>query len=70
MNYVLTMCWKIVKKLIDERTASKFNFISGENDIKEFVLSKIHPSQLKRRFGGVAENIPDEIDFPFFLPSN
>ena len=70
MNYVLTMCWKIVKKLIDERTASKFNFISGENDIKELVLSKIHPSQLERRFGGVAENIPDEIDFPFFLPSN
>jgi len=70
MNYVLTMCWKIVKKLIDERTASKFNFISGENDIKELVLSKIHPSQLERRFGGLAENIPDEIDFPFFLPSN
>ena len=70
MNYVLTMCWKIVKKLIDERTASKFNFISGENDIKELVLSKIHPSQLERRFGGIAENIPDEIDFPFFLPSN
>ena len=69
MNYVLTMCWKIVKKLIDERTASKFNFISGENDIKELVLSKINPTQLERRFGGSAENIPDELDFPFLLPS-
>ena len=69
MNYVLTMCWKIVKKLIDERTAQKFNFISGENDIKELVLTKINPTQLERRFGGSAENIPDEIDFPFLLPS-
>ena len=70
MNYILTMCWKIVKKLIDERTSSKFNFISGENDIKQLVLSKIHPSQLERRFGGQAENIPDEVDFPYFLPSS
>ena len=69
MNYVLTMCWKIVKKLIDERTSQKFNFISGENDIKELVLTKIHPSQLEKRFGGTAENIPDEIEFPFILPS-
>jgi hypothetical protein len=69
MNYVLNMCWKIVKKLIDERTAQKFNFISGQDDIKELVLSKIHPSQLELKFGGTAENIPDEIDFPFFLPS-
>ena len=51
MNYVLTMCWKIVKKLIDERTSQKFNFISGEDDIKELVLTKIHPSQLEKRFG-------------------
>ena len=70
MNYILTMCWKIVKKLIDERTAQKFNFISGENDIKELVLTKIHPSQLERRFGGNAENIQDELDFPFLLPSD
>jgi hypothetical protein len=63
------MCWKIVRKLIDERTAQKFNFISGKDDIKELVLSKIHPSQLEVKFGGTAENIPDEIDFPFFLPS-
>jgi hypothetical protein len=70
MNYVLNMCWKIVKKLIDERTAQKFNFISGQDDINELVLSKIHPSQLEAKFGGTAENIPDEIYFPFFLPSN
>ena len=70
MNYILTMCWKIVKKLIDERTAQKFNFISGENDIKELVLTQIHPSQLERRFGGSAENIPDELEFPFLLPSD
>ena len=70
MNYVLNMCWKIIKRLIDERTAQKFNFISGANDIQNLVLSKIHPSQLEKRFGGDAENIPDEIDFPFFLPSN
>jgi hypothetical protein len=70
MNYVLNMCWKIIKKLIDERTAQKFNFISGENDIQSLVLSKIHPSQLEKRFGGEAENISDEIEFPFFLPSN
>ena len=70
MNYVLNMCWKIVKKLIDERTAQKFNFISGENDIKELVLTKIHPSQLEKRFGGDAENINDELEFPFILPSD
>ncbi len=70
MNYVLNMCWKIVKKLIDERTAQKFNFISGEDDIKNLVLTKIHPSQLEKRFGGEAENISDEIEFPFILPSN
>jgi hypothetical protein len=70
MNYVLTMCWKIIKKLIDERTAQKFNFISGDNDIRELVLSKINPTQLERRFGGSADNIPDEIDFPFLLPSD
>ena len=70
MNYVLTMCWKIVKKLIDERTAQKFNFISGDNDIRELVLSKINPTQLERRFGGSADNVSEEIDFPFILPSN
>ncbi len=70
MNYILTMCWKIVKKLIDERTAQKFNFISGDNDIRELVLSKINPTQLEKRFGGSADNIPDEIDFPFLLPSD
>ena len=70
MNYVLNMCWKIVKKLIDERTAQKFNFISGKDDINNLVLTKIHPSQLEERFGGIAENISDEIEFPFILPSN
>ena len=70
MNYILNMCWKIVKRLIDERTASKFNFISGEGDIKDLVLSKIHPSQLEQRFGGEAENVGDDLDFPFLLPSD
>ena len=70
MNYVLTMCWKIVKKLIDERTAQKFNFISGEDDIKNLVLNNIHPSQLEQRFGGEAENVGEDLDFPFLLPSN
>ena len=70
MNYVLTMCWKIVKKLIDERTAQKFNFISGEDDIKSFVLNTIHPSQLEQQFGGEAENVGENLDFPFLLPSN
>ena len=70
MNYVLTVCWKIVKKLIDERTAQKFNFISGQDDIKNFVLTKIHPSQLEQKFGGEAENVGEDLDFPFILPSN
>ena len=70
MNYVLTVCWKIVKKLIDERTAQKFNFISGQDDIKNFVLTKIHPSQLEQRFGGEAENVGEDLDFPFILPSD
>ena len=70
MNYILSMCWKIVKKLIDERTASKFNFISGQDDIKNLVLSKIHPSQLEQRFGGDAPDIGEDLDFPFFLPSD
>ena len=70
MNYVLTVCWKIVKKLIDERTAQKFNFISGQDDIKNFVLNKIHPSQLEQKFGGNAENVGEDLDFPFILPSD
>ena len=70
MNYILNMCWKIIKRLIDERTAQKFNFISGEEDIKNLVLSKIHPSQLEQRFGGDAENVGEELDFPFILPSD
>ena len=70
MNYVLTVCWKIVKKLIDERTAQKFNFISGQDDIKNFVLTKIHPSQLEQKFGGEAENVGEDLNFPFILPSN
>ena len=70
MNYVLTVCWKIVKKLIDERTAQKFNFISGQDDIKNFVLNKIHPSQLEQKFGGDAENVGEDLDFPFILPSD
>ena len=70
MNYVLTVCWKIVKKLIDARTAQKFNFISGQDDIKNFVLTKIHPSQLEQKFGGEAENVGEDLDFPFILPSN
>ena len=70
MNYILSMCWKIVKKLIDERTASKFNFISGQDDIKNLVLDKIHPSQLEQRFGGTAEDVGEDLNFPFFLPSD
>ena len=70
MNYILSMCWKIVKKLIDERTASKFNFISGQDDIKNIVLEKIHPTQLEQRFGGTAEDVGEEVEFPFFLPSD
>ena len=64
------MCWKIVKKLIDERTASKFNFISGQDDIKNLVLDKIHPSQLEQRFGGTADDVGEDLTFPFFLPSD
>ena len=70
MNYVLTICWKIVKNLIDERTAQKFNFISGEDDIKNYVLNNIHPSQLEKQFGGQAENIGENLNFPFLLPSD
>ena len=70
MNYILSVCWKIVKKLIDERTAQKFNFISGQDDINNLVLSKIHPSQLEKKFGGGAEDVGEELDFPFILPSN
>ena len=70
MNYILSMCWKIVKKLIDERTAQKFNFISGQDDINNLVLSKIHPSQLEKKFGGEAADVGEELDFPFILPSN
>ena len=33
MGYVLNFCWKIIKKLIDERTAEKFQFINGQSDI-------------------------------------
>ena len=70
MNYILNVCWKIVKNLIDERTAQKFNFISGEDDIKDLVLTKIHPSQLEQRFGGEAENVGENLNFPFILPSD
>ena len=70
MNYILNMCWKIIRKLIDERTAQKFNFISGENDIQEYVLKDINPNQLEKKYGGLAENVSDNIKFPFILPSD
>ena len=70
MNYVLNICWKLVKKLIDEKTVQKFNFISSQDDIKNLILTKIHPSQLEMKFGGEAENITDEVEFPFILPSD
>ena len=70
MSSILNFCWKIVKNLIDKTTAAKFSFLSSENDIKENVLSYINPSQIEKRYGGTAENIDDNIEFPFILPSN
>ena len=69
MGYVLNFCWKIIKKLIDERTAEKFQFINGQSDIENIVLKNVHPSQLEKKYGGEAENLDEEIDFPFILPS-
>ena len=53
MNYILNMCWKVIKSvgLVDEGTSKKFNFISGQNDINNYVLKHINPSQLENRFG-------------------
>ena len=70
MGYVLSFCWKIVKKLIDERTAEKFNFINSKNDIDEYVLKTIHPSQLEKKYGGEADDLDEVVDFPIILPSN
>ena len=70
MGYVLNFCWKIIKKLIDERTAEKFNFINNQSDIDEYVLKNIHPSQLEKKYGGQADDLDEVIDFPFILSSN
>ena len=70
MNYILNMCWKIIKKVVDERTVKKFNFISDESDIQEYVLKNINPTQLEKKYGGLAENVSDNIEFPFMLPSD
>ena len=70
MGYVLNFSWKIIKKLIDERTAEKFNFINSQSDIDEYVLKTIHPSQLEKKYGGKAEDLNEVIDFPFILPSD
>lgn len=72
MNYILNMCWKVIKPFIDERTTKKFVFISGNSDIENSILKHVHPSQLEKKYGGDAENISSAggIKFPFILPSN
>ena len=72
MNYILNMCWKVIKSvgLVDEGTSKKFNFISGQNDINNYVLKHINPSQLENRFGGFCDDIGEYLDFPFIIPNN
>ena len=72
MNYILNMCWKVIRSvgLVDEGTSKKFNFISGQSDINNYVLKHINPSQLEKRFGGECNDIGDYLDFPFIIPND
>ena len=69
INYILRCAWALIKHVVDERTAKKFNFFSGKKDLMEIILKDVHPSQLEEKYGGTCEN-KEKFDFPFILPSH
>ena len=70
MDTILNFCFNIIKNLIDERTSNKIRFIRNQNDINDIVLTNIHSSQIERKYGGDANNLINDLEFPFILPSN
>ena len=70
METILNFCFNIIKNVIDVRTTNKFKFIDNQNDINNIVLTNIHSSQIERKYGGDANNLIHDLDFPFILPSN
>ena len=66
MNSFLNMCWKIVKKVVDSTTTTKFIFVDESN--KHLIFNHVHYSQLEEKYGGTAPNMPVHLDIPFNIP--
>ncbi len=62
------MCWKVIKSvgLVDEVTSNKFNFISGQNDINNYVLKHINSFQLINLFGRYCNDVGEYLIFFFY----
>ena len=69
MESILNFCFNIIKNVLDVRTTNKIKFIDNQNDINNIVLTNIHSSQIERKYGGDANNLFHDLDFPFILPS-
>ena len=65
MEKILNFCFNIIKNVIDVRTTNKFKFIDNQNDINNIVLTNIHSSQIERKYGGDANDLLHNLDFPF-----
>jgi len=47
------MCWKVFEVFVDKETAEKIQFYREPNPTD--ILNSYHPSQLEKRFGGLAD---------------
>ena len=52
--------------LVDEVTSNKFNFISGQNDINNYVLKHINSFQLINLFGRYCNDVGEYLIFFFY----
>jgi hypothetical protein len=63
----ITLLSKAVKRVIDKNTCKKIKILESSK-INE-IFKDIHPSQIERKYGGLAENV-DNMFFPPRMPSD
>ena len=59
-------CWKVIEVFLDKETASKIT--CSKDFIAPDFATHYHPSQLEKRFGGLAEQ--PTVFWPPCMPSN
>lgn len=67
MSTLLNFIWKLLQAFLDETARKKIRFINNSNQNEVFTY--IHPSQVEKKYGGLAENKASEF-FPGFMPSS